>query len=394
VAFGQKPTEEGRYEVELLTMGPGDDLVSMLGHSALRVIDRQESSDRVFNWGTLNYRPTLALEAARGPLVYYLSVESFDACLVQYASEGRAMVGQRLDLSAEASEALVRAVEHNALPENRDYAYNHFRNNCATRPRDVLDRFSGGALRAESDRPAHRTARQIIYEDGAPLALATVGFDLITNGTWDRQVTFWEACYLPRTLREVTARAVLGEESRPLVYQERVYIERHGIDPTVRGSHFETWALFLLPLVLLVLTLAFSVRGVKGDGVPPRGLALLSLWSFALVAGGAGMTCALAWALTEHSDLAWNATLLVVLPLDLAAPWLVSKACSRSTRFQSAAIWYLALRIVVAVASVVLSVIGTIQKDMLPIGVPMILCLVFVLVLSRRLWSSSPAPRP
>jgi hypothetical protein len=51
---------------------------------------------------------------------------------------------------ARATHALREFLEWNWLPQNRDYLYDYFRDNCSTRVRDALDRVLGGALRTSS----------------------------------------------------------------------------------------------------------------------------------------------------------------------------------------------------------------------------------------------------
>lgn len=57
------------------------------------------------------------------------------------------MVEQELNLSAEEKRQLYDALYINALPQNRGgYRYNYFYDNCATRPRDMVEKFTDGKL--------------------------------------------------------------------------------------------------------------------------------------------------------------------------------------------------------------------------------------------------------
>jgi hypothetical protein len=47
---------------------------------------------------------------------------------------------------------LANSLRENARPENREYLYDYFRDNCSTRVRDAVDRAVGGRVRQAGQR--------------------------------------------------------------------------------------------------------------------------------------------------------------------------------------------------------------------------------------------------
>ena len=71
--------------------------------------------------------------------------------MLEYQYQNRTMVAQALNLTPAQKRELQEFLEWNAQPENREYRYDYYRDNCSTRVRDVLDRVLGGRLRAATE---------------------------------------------------------------------------------------------------------------------------------------------------------------------------------------------------------------------------------------------------
>ena len=66
--------DSSRIRISLLTCTPGDELYSIFGHSAIRIIDSNSVTDYVFNYGTFNFEDDgFYLKFIRGKLLYFLS---------------------------------------------------------------------------------------------------------------------------------------------------------------------------------------------------------------------------------------------------------------------------------------------------------------------------------
>ncbi|MFW6275429.1 MAG: DUF4105 domain-containing protein, partial [bacterium] len=127
-------------EITLLTASPGDELYSVFGHSAVRVVDSINQLDMVFNYGTFDFNtPNFYLKFIRGKLLYKLSAYPTRYFILEYQSEGRALFEQTFNLTTNEKQRVYDFLMENAKPENAYYHYDFFYDNCATRIRDLVD---------------------------------------------------------------------------------------------------------------------------------------------------------------------------------------------------------------------------------------------------------------
>jgi len=213
--------------ISVLTMGPGDPTFSKFGHDAI-VVSEPGKKSRVYNFGTFSFQSkTLFRDFLSGRLRYWLSVGSLQGTLSSYRRQNRSLLIQRLDLEPAAAVAVAEALEENALPENKYYLYDHFRDNCSTRVRDVIDRRTGGAMHRALNRPAALTYRDHALRLVADDWLLYIGLDLGLGPRVDARITEWDEGFLPerlaRSLKGVRIPSAKG--SVPLVLEETVVFE-------------------------------------------------------------------------------------------------------------------------------------------------------------------------
>ena len=119
--------------LELLVFGLDDDVFSRYGHVAVRVIE-PDGRDRVFNFGVTSFnRPGYVAEFLEGRVKFWGKESSWARTLDGYKKADRDIVRHSLRLTPTQANALVARMEHDVLPEHREYIYDTFRENCATR---------------------------------------------------------------------------------------------------------------------------------------------------------------------------------------------------------------------------------------------------------------------
>ena len=63
--------EIDQYEISIITAGPGNDFFSAFGHSGIRVIDRVNNYDIIFNYGVYDFdAPNFYLNFLKGRPIY------------------------------------------------------------------------------------------------------------------------------------------------------------------------------------------------------------------------------------------------------------------------------------------------------------------------------------
>jgi hypothetical protein len=212
--------------VSLITILPGRKLYSLFGHTILRVRDPVAGLDAGFNFGTFDFPESPAGGAAfvarfaYGRLDYQLSASGapLRAVAWYWEQEGRPSIEQTLDLTLAQRRELFRALVENARPENRSYRYDFFFDNCATRPRDVIESVAGDGLRSRLAEPAESFRRlldpYLVERPGLDLAM-----DVGLGPPADREASARDALFLPEWLmRWVAAARIEGPEgTRSLV---------------------------------------------------------------------------------------------------------------------------------------------------------------------------------
>lgn len=309
--------------VFLMTMGQGDAVWEEFSHNAIVIQNDEEGWARGYNWGVFDFgQVDFIPRLIRGTMLYRMDTFSLQASLEAYEWADREVWLQELNLTPDQRADLLDFVEWNALPENREYRYDYYRDNCSTRVRDVLDTALGGAIRrvAEADTTAYTYrwhTRRLLRSRPAEY----VGIQLVLGGAADQPLTGWDELFLPMKLREWVRAVEVSDGDgggAPLVLSER------RLRPTSR-SPIPTDAPFALPWFLLVGLLwgggfLLLARGWEGSGWPRRlGLALFG-GGWALAATVFGVLLLGAWAFTDHVFWYRNWNLLQVNPLFLPVP--------------------------------------------------------------------------
>lgn len=307
--------------ISLLTMGTGNEVWSLFGHDALLIHDNATGRDTVFNWGVFNFRqPNFLSRFLKGRMLYAMGGDSLDLLMYAYRYWNRSVVSQELDLTASQRDTVLSLIRLNAQPENINYRYDYFRDNCTTRVRDILDRALGGQLRAQSQKPSGTTYRSQalrLMQVDLPIAL---GVDLGLGRTADRELTMWQVMFLPRQLHDFVATLKVRDDStgtmRPLVKGERVlYPGTRPPEPDATPS-YGGWLLGA-GIVFAGLFYVLGTRAIGGGRVARVSAAVVvGIWTIA--AGLLGTVVTALWTITDHVFAHSNENVLLFNPL-----WLV-----------------------------------------------------------------------
>lgn len=209
--------------VSLLTMGPGEEFYTSWGHSAIRVCDSVIGLDMVYNYGTFDeLQSGFYLRFARGSADYMLERNPFDIMLFAYAWEGRAVWEQRLDLTLQERQNLLILLEENNRPEFRYYKYDFFRDNCATRVRDILSTSLNHRRLFDTCEVAHAlTYRDIVHREAAQLPWWVLGVDLLLGARCDQPLNNMEYQFSPLELMAQVDSNALLVDKRQLLEDQR-----------------------------------------------------------------------------------------------------------------------------------------------------------------------------
>ncbi|HIZ27203.1 MAG TPA: DUF4105 domain-containing protein [Candidatus Barnesiella merdipullorum] len=254
--------EADTLQVSLLTCGPGTEVYELFGHTALRVRkSAPRAFDYVFNYGMFDFNaPAFVWRFTKGETDYCLGVNDFRDFLLNYVMRESRVDEQILNLTSEQEAALYRALLDNAQPQNRVYRYNFLFDNCATRPRNMVEATLGNRVRYREPEGVLPTFREEIdrYAERCPWLI--FGIDLALGSGLDRPMTYREQMFGPAILKEAFDQAEIqlspDSASVPLVSRAQVLY-----DPEVPAEPGIT-PFFLTPLFVAWL-LAAVVAGVS-----------------------------------------------------------------------------------------------------------------------------------
>ncbi|SMO38644.1 protein of unknown function [Saccharicrinis carchari] len=295
-----------KAEISILTCSQGEELYSAFGHSALRVKDADNNIDWVFNYGTFDFdTPWFYLKFANGNLDYLLSIGEYKRFLVQYFNEGRSVTEQVLNLNMDDKQKVFDALLSNYEPGNRNYRYDFFYDNCATRIVDMLNTNVHGELIFKPGGSAgHVSFRTLLHHYLKHSPWIETGLAMILGMPADKIATVRESTYLPYFLMQAFDHATIKMEDGqtiPMVKEKvKVFDFMTQEDDTI-------WT----PVVFFWLLLFLSV--VIGFFVRPKTLSLFDGLLF-FVAGGIGLLIVFLWFISMHSVTGNNLNILWAMP--------------------------------------------------------------------------------
>ena len=210
-------TGESRGEdltIWLATFGPGDDLPSWWGHSAMVIEDRRLHVHRLYNYGMFGFSTGFVHKFVQGRLEFWVGDDDRVLETYQmYRQQNRDVRIQELNLTPEQRVVLARSLADNVLPENREYLYHHYNDNCSTRPRDLIDKALGGQLLKATSAPARMSLRKHTRRYSRVVPPMSLVLDYLQNDELDRPITQREEAFLPDELeRQLNALKVIGPD--------------------------------------------------------------------------------------------------------------------------------------------------------------------------------------
>lgn len=308
----------GNARISLLTVGPGKEMYQLEGHSALRIVT-DDGQDLAVNWGVFDFNtPNFAYRFVKGETDYSIGITSMAGFLADYASTGRYVIEQPLNLTeAEVTEAL-RLIGINMLPENRTYRYNYFRDNCATRPLAIIEKAlaaDGAHLKIDS-KVEDTTLRADLRKYHAQYPSYQLFIDFALGSGIDSPVTPRERAFAPVYLMTMASESEIVNAdgtTRPLTSGE-ITLEEDRLGATSEQG-MSAW---LLVTLLTLATVIVTVRDIRRKRV--------TRWfdaCFYTLYGVIGCLCAFLVFVSVHEATSPNINLLWANPLCLIIPLLI-----------------------------------------------------------------------
>lgn len=315
LAQSTRPTLLGdALEVSLITIGPGAQAYEAFGHNALVIRNRFNGASAAYNYGVFDFdQKNFYWRFIQGRMLYTMDLFAVEPMLADYIANDRTVWEQVLNLSADQKLALLDYLDNNARPQNKDYLYDYYRNNCSTKVRDALD--SAGVLdgfihqqtAAVFPGTTYRWHTRRLTVGTPPLYIA---LEAVLGRPVDRPISRWEEMFLPDKLRDFIRDATIISTSGqpvPLLKSERLlHRSSRFVDRTAPPN--VVWKYLLAGMVYAGVLMSLGRRLSAGRWARKIWGALAVLWM--AVAGFGGAFGIWAWFFTNHSAAAHNENLL------------------------------------------------------------------------------------
>jgi len=328
------------WQVSLITCGPGVEVYNQFGHSAIRMKNASRGIDLIYNYGIFSFNtPNFALRFTLGQTDYQLGIQHYQDFVDWYAYCNRDVREQVLNLSIQEKNNLIALLNENYLPQHRIYRYNYFYNNCATRPRDLIEKCLDSQLYYADDMTSTATGqsfRSIVHQFTDNNAWSQFGIDLCLGSEADQPISrrmmmfiplyleqyFDSAVLLPHEEKNLSSREIkenpVQKTTIPLVAESRQVVVIPEADKLHPDTPFTPFRCFTL---LFIIVTALTIYGIKHR----KSLWVLDLVLFA-TAGIAGCMLAFLASFSEHPTVSPNYLLLLFQPLHLLLlPWFIRK---------------------------------------------------------------------
>lgn len=203
-------------KVSLLTNAPWDEAVySLFGHTSMRVSDPAQNIDYAFNFGLFNMsKSNFIFLFMKGETDYMVAPIPYNAYYQEYKERGVGIIEQVFNLTQKEKQDIFDALLVNCLPENREYRYNYFYDNCSTRPRDIFVKYINGKIEYT---PTNReqTYRDLVIECTNSRLWFRFGINLVIGADADKVITDRQKDFLPRYLMNAYEGATVTGDSIP-----------------------------------------------------------------------------------------------------------------------------------------------------------------------------------
>lgn len=307
--------------VSLITCSPGEEVYSKFGHTAIRVKDKTNNVDVVFNYGIFSFETEhFYYKFIKGETDYQLGIYETNYFLPEYAERNSMVWEQVLNLSSAEKKNLVATLLENYEPQNRVYRYNFVFDNCSTRPRDKITGSVNGYIRYhQTSEPA--TFRRWVGDYVGTDTWLKFGIDLLFGIDADAIASQKNSQFLPELLmsdfQEAEIVSLDGKTRKLVEKSATVLIDKKPVES--HSSFFDfllnpfSVSLFLLALGVLITILDIKYR--KHNKI------FDSIILF--ITGVAGIIAFYLMVFSSHPLVTANLNVLWINPLNLVAAFLI-----------------------------------------------------------------------
>ncbi len=312
-SFSQQDST-AHLQISVITCSPGNELYSIFGHTAIRIVDSTNHTDLFYNYGTFDFNdPDFYSKFVRGKLNYFLNTDKANEFFESYKEEGRTIYEQVLHLTNTRKKEIQQYLTNNLSGNNKYYKYDFLFDNCTTRARDVLSKNAAFTSNWQLV-PQGTTFRNMLHQylDSGGACWSKLGIDILLGSKIDVPVTMEQSTFLPDYLMH----AVDSFNTKNIFVESRNKYEAKVI-ATEKDNH---QPLIIFSFIAIVILIWSNVK----HKIVQTTFRYYSMFML-LVTGLLGCLLLFMWFGTDHKSCAANYNLLWAMPTNIIALFIANK---------------------------------------------------------------------
>lgn len=255
--------------ISLITCHAGSVMYELCGHTAIRV--QLNGEDIAVNYGLFEFQTkNFALKFLKGETDYRVGAYPFDIFKQHYLSENRRIVEQELNLTPQQALNLVTLLQINLLPENCVYRYNYVKNNCATKPINLIEQVVNDTI--SFNEPTFEEAESWTYRDEMRhfhknYDWYQLGIDMALGSGIDYKLPTREKMFAPEALESMMRNATITDSLGnriPIVKKETVIHE--GTPAQLPPTPYLLSPIFIFSLICVII-IYISLKDIKNKQI-------------------------------------------------------------------------------------------------------------------------------
>jgi heme/copper-type cytochrome/quinol oxidase subunit 4 len=311
--------QDDNLTIKIAVMGPGDELYFWWGHIALLIEDSSNDTSYFFDYGLFSFdNDNFFYNFAFGRLLYSCGVSYSETNFILYEELNRDITVYTLDLPTEAKKKVRDFAVFNVLPENCDYYYHHFKDNCSTRIRDIIDLATDGQFKKQFENiNSDFTLREHVRRHTWFSPVIDWFLNFLMGQVIDTQITVWDGMFLPAEVGKIIENFCYTSADgniHKLVSSVKI-LNRATARPVVLEKPRKQWLYELVFSLVLSLIFAFffflQIKNIKTGRI----MAGISMSLCGLIFGIAGLVLYFMNLFTNHDYTYQNTNMIFCTPL-------------------------------------------------------------------------------
>jgi hypothetical protein len=205
---------------------------------------------------------------------------------------------------------LISLINDNLKPENLNYRYDFFYDDCSTRIRDLLEKSVGDKLLyPPAETTKSPTFRQMVGKYQNPFPWLQFGIDLIMGSPGDEEASFRDRMFLPIDMQIHLSETVINRNGKmiPLLRNPDVLLD---FDPPQTGQKFFKSPVFVFTVLLIfVLIMTALLKSKKLNNLVD--IIIFSIYSILAI------LMIFFNFFTDHQQMKWNLNIIWLNPFIL-----------------------------------------------------------------------------